>query len=156
MRGNQEGARQQVVVPSEWNRVTEQIIGCAIEVHRVLGVGLLERLYEEALEHELNLCGLRCRRQVAVHTAYKQKALSPHVLDMVVEDLVVVELKAIEKVADIHLATLVSYLRISQFPLGLLVNFHAPTIKNGLYRRLNPSSPMLLASQPALTAFPAQ
>lgn len=129
------------VIPPQWNALTERIIGCAMEVHTALGPGLLERIYEDALAHEFFLAGLRFQRQSACRVVYKGVQLSEQVFDLVVDDLVLVELKAVEKVPDAHLATLVSYLRASGKPLGLLINFHAPRLKDGIFRRINPSSP---------------
>ena len=124
-------------VPPEWNIVTESIIGAAMEVHSALGPGLAEKLYEEAMGHELLLRHLRIDRQRQIRLQYKTMLLSPPQLDLVVNDLVVVELKAVERVHDAHLAQLVGYLKAGGFPLGLLINFHAPRIKDGLYRRIN-------------------
>lgn len=124
-------------IPPELNELTQQIIGCAIEVHRSLGPGLLERLYEQAFEHELSLAGLAVSRQMPITLRYKGVDLSGQVLDLVVEDRVVVELKAVEKVADVHLAQLVSYLHAGQYPIGLLINFHVPVLRSGVFRRLN-------------------
>ena len=124
-------------ISPELNELTQRIIGCAIEVHRELGPGLLERIYEQAFEHELALQGLQVARQVPVTLQYKGLDLSGQVLDVVVEDVVVVELKAVEKVADVHLAQLVSYLHAGGYPIGLLINFHVPVLRAGVYRRLN-------------------
>jgi GxxExxY protein len=124
-------------LPAELNRLSERIIGAAIEVHRALGPGLLERLYEEAFVHELELAGLRVRRQAPVSLVYKGKELVGQRLDLVIEELVVVELKAVEKVLQVHLAQLVGYLLAGDYPLGLLLNFNVPKMRNGIHRRVN-------------------
>lgn len=125
-------------VPAEWNLITERIIGCAIEVHSHLGPGLLERLYEVALIHELRESGLDVVAQVPVTLRYKTIDLPEQRLDLVVNDLVVVELKSVEAVHEIHLAQLLSYLRSINRPLGLLINFNVPLLIKGVYRRINP------------------
>lgn len=126
------------IIPASWNELSRRVIGAAMEVHRVLGPGLLERLYEEALAHELKLQGFRFLRQVPVRMKYKELALPEQRLDMVVEDLLVVELKAVERVPEVYLAQLVRYLRSADLPLGLLLNFNVPLLKHGIHRRINP------------------
>lgn len=123
-------------VPDEWNRLTEQVIGAAMEVHTTLGPGLLEKLYESALAVELRLRGIPFQRQVPIRMRYKNEEIGDQCMDMVVGTVLVLELKATEKVADVHLATLLSYLRSSGFPLGLLINFNVSRLKDGLYRRV--------------------
>jgi GxxExxY protein len=126
-----------VELPEELNRLSERVIGCAIEVHRQLGPGLLERIYEDALCHEFDAAGLLVERQRAVPVRYKSAVLQGQRLDMVVEGSIVLELKAVECVADVHLAQLVTYLRIAALPLGLLINFNVPLLTKGVYRRIN-------------------
>jgi GxxExxY protein len=126
-----------MVIPAAWNRLTETIIGAAIEVHRALGPGLLERVYEEALVYELRLRELAVQRQQIIRLKYKDLELPEQRLDIVVEGLVIVELKASEAVSDLHLAQLVSYLRAADAPLGLLINFNTLKLTNGVYRRIN-------------------
>lgn len=127
-------------IPEAWNRLTERIIACAMEVHTTLGPGLLEKMYEQALVHELNSQGLLVRSQVPVIIRYKTIELQGQRLDLVVENLVVIENKAVERVPDFALAQLVSYLRSGGFPLGLLFNFHALHLRDGIFRRVNPSA----------------
>jgi GxxExxY protein len=133
-------ADYRMVIPDEWNRITESIIGGAIEVHRALGPGLLEKIYEEALAHELSLRGLEVDRQRIIRLQYKGVQLPEQKLDLVVNRLVVVELKASDGVNDIHLAQLVSYLRAADTPLGLLINFNTLQLVKGVYRRINPNA----------------
>jgi GxxExxY protein len=139
-------------VPPEWNRLTEQVIGAAMEVHSTLGPGLLERLYEDALCVELRLRGIPFSRQAPIRMTYKGVAIGDQVMDLVVGDFLILELKAIEKVHDAHLAQLVSYLRSSGLPLGLLINFNATRLKDGLFRRVNsirtPVPTILLVQDP--------
>jgi GxxExxY protein len=118
-------------------QLTEQIIGSAIEVHRELGPGLLESAYEECFCHELHLRKLNFQRQVDLPVAYKNLKLDcGYRLDVIVENLVVVELKSIEHVLPVHHAQLLTYLRLSGKKVGLLINFNASVLKNGIVRRV--------------------
>ncbi len=120
------------------NQITEQIIGCAIEVHRALGPGLLESAYEECLCYELSQKGLKFKRQVALPVVYKEVKLDcGYKLDIVVEDLVIIEIKAVQSLLPVHEAQLLSYLKSGNKPLGLLINFHVSVLKNGLKRLRN-------------------
>lgn len=118
----------------EIDRVAYATIGAAIEVHRTLGPGFIESIYEEAFAVELRLRGLAFDRQLRVPIFYKQASIGEHVLDFVVDGLVVVELKAIERIAAVHCAQVHSYLRAGVFQLGLLINFNVPMLKQGLRR----------------------
>jgi GxxExxY protein len=118
-------------------QLTERIIGAAIEVHRELGPGLLESAYEECFCHELHLHNLSFRRQIDLPVAYKGLKLDcGYRLDVVVEDLVVVEMKSIDQVLPIHHAQLLTYLRLSGKNVGLLINFNVSVLKNGIVRRV--------------------
>ena len=120
------------------NRITEKIIGCAIEVHKGLGPGLLESAYEECLCFELAQAGLEYKRQFPLPVIYKGVKLDcGYRMDLVVEDLVVVEIKAIESLMPVHEAQLLSYLKLHNKKVGLLMNFHIPVLKNGLKRIVN-------------------
>jgi GxxExxY protein len=122
----------------EINEITEKVIGAAIEVHRHLGPGLLESAYEECLCYELNQAGLRFERQVHLPIRYKGILLqSAHRMDLVVEDAVVVELKATEEMPPLYSAQILTYLRSAQKPVGLLINFNVPALKDGLKRIVN-------------------
>jgi GxxExxY protein len=117
--------------------LTQGIIGAAIEVHRALGPGLLESVYEECLCHELNLRGIAFERQVALPLTYKGVRLEcGYRLDLVVEGKVVVEVKAADVLIPVYEAQLLSYLRLSGKRVGLLINFHAPVLKDGIIRRV--------------------
>jgi GxxExxY protein len=123
------------------NELTEKIIGAAIEVHRHLGPGLLESAYEECLCHELNLSGLRFQRQVSVPVAYKGLRLEcAYRLDLLVEDLVIVEIKAVDELAPIHQAQVLTYLKAMGKEVGLLLNFNVPVLKDGIRRVISNSS----------------
>ena len=116
--------------------LTEKIIGCAIEVHRVLGPGLLESAYEECLCHELTQSGLSIVRQVPLPVVYKEIQLEcGYRMDVIVEQKVLLELKTVEMILPVHEAQLLTYLKLSGLPVGLLINFHVPVLKDGIRRR---------------------
>ena len=119
--------------------ISHQIIGAAIEVHRTLGgPGLLESIYESALCQELILRGLRIQRQKPVQVMYKGVAIrEPLFIDVLVEDKVLVEVKATEKNHPIYETQILTYLRLTGIKLGLLVNFGAPYVKDGVSRIIN-------------------
>ncbi len=117
------------------NQLTHEIIGAAIEVHRVLGPGLLESAYEECLARELSLRSIKYERQKPLPVVYKEVKLDcDYRLDFLVEGRVVLELKAVESLAPIHEAIVLTYLRLSGCKIGLLINFHVEVLKNGLRR----------------------
>lgn len=116
---------------------TEPIIGAAIEVHRQLGPGLLESTYEECLCHELHLRRIRFQRQLDLPVLYKGLKLNcGYRLDLLVEDTVLVEVKAVEQLLPVHEAQLLTYLRLAAKPVGLLINFNVPLLKDGIRRRV--------------------
>jgi GxxExxY protein len=118
-------------------QTTEVIIGAAIDVHRELGSGLLESAYEECFCHELQLRNLNFQRQVELPVEYKGIKLDcGYKLDVVVENVVVVELKSVERILSIHQAQLLTYLRLSGKKVGLLINFNVAVLKNGIVRRV--------------------
>lgn len=120
------------------SRLTEKIIGAAIEVHRHTGPGLLESTYEECLCYELSHLGLSFKRQVALPVNYKGIKLDcGYKIDLVVEDTVVLELKTVDQLLPIHTAQLLTYLKLSGTPIGLLINFNEPVLKKGLKRLVN-------------------
>lgn len=119
------------------NKITEQIIGSAIEVHRMIGPGLLESAYEECLCHELELRGISFERQRPLPVEYKGAKLEcGYRLDLLVANAVVVELKAISFIEPIHEAQLLTYWRIGGWKIGLLINFNVPVLKEGIRRRI--------------------
>ncbi|MFG0274438.1 MAG: GxxExxY protein [Phycisphaerales bacterium] len=134
--------------PDEIEEVAYRVIGCAIEVHRALGPGLIERLYEDALEYELREARLRVGRQVEVVIPYKEIELRGQKIDLVVEECVIVEFKAVEAIEPVHKAQLLSYLRASRLPLGLLINFNTKALRDGVRRVINEHSPAVKAHTP--------
>jgi GxxExxY protein len=123
---------------NEINLITEQIIGAAIEVHREKGPGLLESAYESCLAHELSLRGIQCARQVNVPLTYKGIVIDVAFrADIIVANQVIVELKAVEFVLPVHKAQLLSYIRETGHCIGLLINFHARKLVDGVTRIVN-------------------
>ena len=115
------------------DRLTEQIFGGAIAVHRVLGPGLLESAYEECLCFELSQAGLSFARQVALPIIYKDVKLDcGYRMDIVVEHSVIIEIKAVEHLLPVHEAQFLSYLKLTNKKIGLLLNFHVPILKQGI------------------------
>jgi GxxExxY protein len=120
------------------NHLTGEIIGAAIEVHKVLGPGLLESAYEECLCLELRIRRISFERQKPLPVKYKGKSLDcGYRLDMVVENRVILELKACERIDEIHKAQLLTYLKLSELKIGLLLNFNVPFMKDGIIRIVN-------------------
>ncbi len=115
-----------------------KIIGCAIEVHKQLGPGLLESVYEECLCFELSQAGISFERQREVPISYKQNRLSSMLrLDLIVEDKVIIEVKSVKKLEMIHNAQLLSYLKLTNKKYGLLINFNVELLKSGIRRIAN-------------------
>ena len=116
-------------------KLTEQIIGSAIEVHKSIGPGLMEAVYEECLCYEFGIRGLKFQRQVAVPLFYKGKNLDcTHRLDVLVEDTVILELKCVEHILRVHEAQLLTYMKLLGKPVGLLINFTVPVLTQGIIR----------------------
>ena len=117
------------------NSISYNIIGCAYRVHSELGPGLLESTYEVCLEYELRMQGMDVARQVSLPVVYKEVKLDAgYRIDLLVEKLVVLEIKAVESVAPVHHAQLMTYLKLSGMKLGLLMNFNAQDMKTGIKR----------------------
>ncbi|MEP7134681.1 MAG: GxxExxY protein [Chloroflexota bacterium] len=116
------------------NAITERIIKCAIEVHKQLGPGLLESVYENAMVVEFELEGLRCSQQVKLPVIYKGRELGELKLDLLVEDMVVVEVKSVERYDPVFEAQVLTYLKLTQKRVGLLINFNSRLVKDGLKR----------------------
>ena len=119
---------------AEVDRLAHLVIGAAIEVHRQLGPGLLEGIYEEALGIELGLRGIPFTRQSGVGITYKGRPVGKGKLDLLVGGQLIVELKAVERLAPIHSAQMISYLRMTNRSLGLLINFNVPALREGIKR----------------------
>ena len=117
--------------------LTDRIIGAAIEVHKILGPGLLESAYQVCMEYESGLRDIPFQRLVALPLNYKGINLdADYVIDLVYDKRVVVELKAVERVIPVHEAQLLTYLRLTGIRVGLLINFNVPVLKDGIYRRV--------------------
>jgi GxxExxY protein len=116
------------------NQVTERIIGCAIEVHKALGPGLLEAMYEEAHCIELLDVGLKYQRQIAIPALYKGREVGEYRVDLLVEDAVIVELKSVERHDPVFEAQILTYLRVTGKKIGLLINFNSRLLTAGVKR----------------------
>ncbi|MHB8108665.1 MAG: GxxExxY protein [Syntrophorhabdaceae bacterium] len=115
------------------------IIRAAISVHRVMGPGLLESIYQGPMVMELELLGIRVCQEVPVEIMYRGKIINGNILrlDLLVEDTIVVELKSVEQILPVHKKQILSYLRLAKQPLGLLINFNVPLLKEGIVRIIN-------------------
>jgi len=123
------------MIPEEWNKISEVVLGAAIAVHRELGPGLLESAYEACLEYELLDRGVRVLRQKELSVVYRSVRIDcGYRIDLLVEDTIIVELKAVDKLLPIHEAQLMSYLKLSGRRLGLLINFNVKLLKDGIKR----------------------
>lgn len=122
-------------VSQQRDPLTEQVIGAAIEVHRILGPGLLESAYEECLCYELSQRGLVFQRQVALPVVYKTVELDcGYRIDLLVQERLIVELKTVERLLPIHEAQLLTYMKLRAIGTGLLLNFNVPVLKSGIKR----------------------
>ncbi|PKP02896.1 MAG: GxxExxY protein [Bacteroidetes bacterium HGW-Bacteroidetes-9] len=120
------------------NELSQKIIGCAIEVHKQLGPGLLESAYQECLYYELRLMGLNVQKEKPMPIIYKEVKLDHgYRIDLLVEEKVVLEIKTIEAFNDIHTAQVLTYLRLGEYKLGLQLNFQTTVLKNGIKRIIN-------------------
>ena len=119
----------------KYEELTREVIGAAIEVHRGLGPGLLESTYEACLAHELRLRGHTAERQKSLPVIYKDLTIHrAYRVDLLVDDLVLVEVKSVEELADIHFSQVATYLKFSERNVGLLINFNVPMLIHGLRR----------------------
>ena len=117
------------------NDLTRQAIGAAIEVHKVLGPGLLESVYEECLCHEFGLRGIHYKRQQTIPIEYKGVQLDcGYRIDLLVENLVILELKSVDSLEPIHEAQVLTYLKLTSLKVGLLINFNLPVLREGIKR----------------------
>jgi GxxExxY protein len=116
------------------NKITEKIIGCAIEVHRVLRCGLFEAVYRSALAIELDASGLSYVREVSVPAMYKGRLLGSYRIDFVVEELVIVEVKSVERMNPVFQTQVITYLGMTSKRVGLLINFNSRLLKDGVQR----------------------
>ena len=117
------------------NKISGMIIGCAIEVHKVLGPGLLESAYEECLYFELQKAGLKVERQKPIPVVYKEIKLEcGYRMDMIVENLIIIELKTVDAFLPVHEAQILTYMKFAEKNYGLLLNFNVTLLKNGIKR----------------------
>jgi len=121
-------------IPDEDERIAHAVIGAAIEVHRLLGPGFLEKIYERAIVHELGSRGFMVQPQREILVPYKEILISGQQLDLLVDERVIIELKAVDKLLPIHDAQLISYLKATGLRLGLLLNFNVKMMKDGIKR----------------------
>lgn len=120
------------------NELSKIIIGCAIEVHKQLGPGLLESAYQECLYYELKQAGLNVRKEKPMPIVYKEVKLDHgYRIDLLVEEKVVIEIKTVDALIDVHTAQVLTYLKLGSFKLGLLLNFQVSILKNGIKRVIN-------------------
>ncbi len=117
------------------NEISRIVIGCAIEVHKQLGPGLLESAYQECLYYELTQAGLKVQKEKPMPIVYKEVKLDHgYRIDLLIEDSVVVEIKTVEVLNDVHSAQVLTYLKLGNYKLGLLLNFHVTLLKDGIKR----------------------
>lgn len=122
-------------IPAEIEEIAHQVIQAAFRVHKKLGLGLLESVYERCLCYELGKAGLEYKRQLELPIHYDELALDSGLrIDILVCDLLIVELKAVEKILPVHKAQLITYLKLAEKRLGLLLNFNVPLLKEGIQR----------------------
>jgi len=120
------------------NELSKKIIGCAIEVHKQLGPGLLESAYQECLYYELKQAGLKVQKEKPMPIVYKEVKLDHgYRIDLLVEEKIVIEIKTIEAFNDVHTAQVLTYLRLGKYKLGLLFNFQTTILKSGIKRVIN-------------------
>lgn len=120
------------------NELSKEIIGCAIEVHKQLGPGLLESAYQECLYYELKQAGLKVQKEIPMPIVYKEVKLDHgYRIDLLVEGKIVIEIKTVEAFNDVHTAQVLTYLRLGKYKLGLLFNFQTTVLKNGIKRVIN-------------------
>jgi len=124
----------QTKAPIQDDPLTRRIIGCAIEVHKSLGPGLLEKLYKEAMAIELELGGLKVEKNVKIPVEYKGMSIGDYFIDLLVEDTVILELKSIERHDPIFEAQILSYMKLTNKKIGLLINFNSKMVKDGIKR----------------------
>lgn len=120
------------------NELSYKVIGIALELHKSLGPGLLESTYENALAYDLRETGLVVKQQVPMPFVYKEVKMEVgYRLDLVVADKLIIEIKSLEKLAPVHFAQTLTYLKLSEMKLGLLINFNTKLLKNGIHRIVN-------------------
>ena len=120
------------------NEIAKIVVDCCYKIHSTLGPGLLESVYEQVLEYEINKCGLRCDRQVEIPIVYETLTFQlAFRADLIIDNKVIIELKSVAEITDIHKKQLLTYLKLSGKKLGLLINFNSKLIKHGITRIVN-------------------
>lgn len=120
------------------NELSYKIIGCTIEVHKILGPGLLESAYQNCLVFELKKIGLKVEKEVSLPIIYKEIELDHgYRIDLLINNLIVIELKTVEELTEVHKAQILTYLKLGEFLLGQLINFHSKILKNNIKRFIN-------------------
>jgi GxxExxY protein len=123
------------------DQLTSEVIGAALEVHTLKGAGLLESIYEKCLLRELQIRNISCKNQVLVPVEYKGYVFEETLrLDVIVDDCLIVELKSVKEVLPIHKAQLMSYMKLLDIPIGLILNFNVTSLKKGIYRMMLPNA----------------
>ncbi|WP_158729546.1 MULTISPECIES: GxxExxY protein [unclassified Flavobacterium] len=125
-------------IPADLESLSYKIIGLAIEVHRQLGPGLLESAYQQCLFYEIKKAGFKVEKEVLLPIIYKEiKIDHGYRIDLLIEDKLVVELKTVESFTSVHFAQILTYLKLGQYPLGLLINYNSKILKNNIKRFIN-------------------
>lgn len=131
---------EDVELSEELNALSYKIIGLAIEVHRELGPGLLESAYQQCLFYEIQKAGLKVEKEIMLPIIYKEiKFDQGYRIDLLIEDKLVIELKTVESYTSIHFAQILTYLKLGNYPLGLLINYNSKILKNNIKRFINTS-----------------
>lgn len=125
-------------ISPEIQSLSHKIIGLAIEVHRQLGVGLLESAYQECLFYEIKKAGIKVEKEKSLPIVYKEIEINQdYRIDLLVEDKIVIELKTVENYTSVHFAQILTYLKLGKYPLGLLINYNSIILKNSIKRFIN-------------------
>jgi GxxExxY protein len=129
-----EGLNRRGAESAEVRDLSYGVIGAAMEVHKILGAGFLESVYADALAIELEHRQIPFEREVEVSVNYKGRKVGTGRMDLVIDDIIIIELKAVENLRPVHDAQVISYLKMTGYPLGLLINFNVPLLKEGICR----------------------
>lgn len=128
-------------IPVDLESLSYKIIGLAIEVHRQLGPGLLESAYQQCLYYEIKKAGLKVEKEITLPIIYKDIKLDQgYRIDLLIEDKLIIELKTVESFTSVHFAQILTYLRLGNYPLGLLINYNSKILKNNIKRFINSNS----------------
>jgi GxxExxY protein len=128
-------------IPADLESLSYKIIGLAIEVHRQLGPGLLESAYQQCLYYEIKKAGLKVEKEITLPIIYKDIKLDQgYRIDLLIEDKLVIELKTVENFTSVHFAQILTYLKLGNYPLGLLINYNSKILKNNIKRFINSNS----------------